>query len=135
MSRRLFAPLTLILAGCSSPEVAHPWLDLGEDSLHQMIEFTGSDAGQIVIAMDPQVTREEALSLGRQIQAQAPPGARVNARLYNEETTARGWRTAPAEMRVEHLLVLVSINPQTGLNEVRWAPPDEPSLGTAVPSP
>jgi hypothetical protein len=115
-----------MLMGCSSTEAAHPWLDLGESSAHQIVEFAGADAGQIVIAMEPGVTREEALALGRRIQAQAPTGARVNARLYNDEFTARGWRTAPAQMRVEHLLVLVSINPETGLNEVRWAPPDEP---------
>lgn len=126
MIRRPFAALLLMLMGCSSTEAVHPWLELGEGSAHQIVEFAGADAGQIVIAMEPGVTREEALALGRQIQAQAPAGARVNARLYNDEFTARGWRTAPAQMRVEHLLVLVSINPETGLNEVRWAPPDDP---------
>jgi hypothetical protein len=121
----------LLLASCSTDEAEHPWLELGEGSPHQIVEFSGADAGQIVIAMDPAVTREEALELGRLIQAQAPPGARVNARLYNDEFTARGWRTAPAEMRVEHLLVLVSANPETGLNEVRWAPPEDSTTGAA----
>jgi hypothetical protein len=122
--RWLSTALILMLVGCSSTEATHPWLDLGESSAHEIIEFAGADAGQIVIAMEPQVTREEALALGRLIQAQAPAAARVNARLYNDAFTARGWRTAPAQMRVAHLLVLVSINPETGLNEVRWAPPE-----------
>ncbi len=98
------------------------------------MEFAGADAGQIVIAMDPAVTREDALELGRLVQSQAPPGAIVNAQLYNDEGTARGWRTAQAEMRVEHLLVLVTINPASGLNEVRWARPDSlqaPGVGAA----
>ena len=125
MIRRTAVLLLAVLMGCSSPESEHPWVDLGENSRHQIVEFSGTDAGQIVIAMDPAVTREEAMELGRLIQSQAPPGATVNARLYNEETTARGWRTAPAEMRVEHLLVLVSISPRTELDEVRWVPPAE----------
>lgn len=125
MIRRTAVLLVAGLMGCSSSESEHPWLDLGEDSRHQIVESSGTDAGQIVIAMDPAVTREEAMELGRLIQSQAPPGATVNARLYNEETTARGWRTASAEMRVEHLLVLVSISPRTELDEVRWVPPEE----------
>ena len=125
MIRRTAVLLVAGLMGCSSSESEHPWLDLGEDSRHQIVEFSGTDAGQIVIAMDPAVTREEAMELGRLIQSQAPSGATVNARLYNEETTARGWRTAPAEMRVEHLLVLVSISPRTELDEVRWVLPEE----------
>ena len=115
---------TIIVGGCSSADAGHPWLDLGDPSVHQIVEFSGVNAGQIVIAMDPSVTREDALALGRSIQSQAPPGATVNARLYDHEPTAREWRQTPAEMRIAHLLVVVSINPSTGLNEVRWVRPD-----------
>ena len=125
--------LITVLIGCSSTEPTHPWLQLGEGSRHQIAEFSGADAGQIVIAMDPTATREEALGLGRLIQAQAPAGATVNARLYNEETTAQGWRTAPAEMRVEHLLVVVSVSPSTGLSEVRWVRPEEDAREPSPP--
>jgi hypothetical protein len=125
MIQRTIVLLVAALMGCSKSEPEHPWLDLGEDSPHQIVEFSGTDAGQIVIAMNPAITREEAMELGHLIQSQAPSGTTVNARLYNEESTARGWRTAPAEMRVEHLLVLVSISPTTELDEVRWVPPEE----------
>ena len=114
-----------VLGACTAGDAGHPWLDLGDPSPHEIVEFSGANAGQIVIAMDPAVTREEALALGRLIQSQAPPGATVNARLYDHEPTARGWRQAPAEMRIAHLLVVVSINPATDLNEVRWVRPDE----------
>ena len=120
----------LVLGACSGGDTGHPWLDLGDPSPHEVVEFSGANAGQIVIAMDPAVTREEALALGRLIQSQAPSGATVNARLYDHEPTARGWRQAAAEMRIAHLLVVVSINPATDLNEVRWVRPDE-ELGNA----
>ncbi len=129
MIRRLAVLLATAVVGCSSSEPEHPWIDLGENAPHQIVEFSGADAGQIVIAMDPAVTQEEAMGLGRLIQSQAPPGATVNARLYNNEATARGWRTAPAEMRVRHLLVLVSVSSATGLNEVRWVQPEEEADG------
>ncbi len=125
MSRHSLVLWTTIVGGCASADAGHPWLDLGDPSAHQIVEFSGANAGQIVIAMDPSVTREEALALGRAIQSQAPAGATVNARLYDHEPTARGWRQAPAEMRIAHLLVVVSINPSTGLNEVRWLLPEE----------
>lgn len=125
MIRRSLVLWTIIVGGCSSADAGHPWLDLGDQSAHQIVEFSGANAGQIVIAMDPSVTREEALALGRSIQSQSPAGATVNARLYDHEPTARGWRQAPAEMRFAHLLVVVSINPSTGLNEVRWVLPEE----------
>ena len=129
-----------VLGACTAGDSGHPWLDLGDPSPHEIVEFSGANAGQIVVAMDPAVTREEALALGRLIQSQAPPGATVNARLYDHEPTARGWRQAPAEMRIAHLLVVVSINPATDLNEVRWVRPDEEqadsgaSTGTGVPA-
>ena len=122
MTRYVPMILVPVLLGCSSPEPVHPWIDLGEGSFHQIVEFSGVNAGQIVVAMDPTVSRADAMELGRLIQSQAPAGATVNARLYNDEPTARGWRTAPADLRVEHLLVLVSVNPATGLDEVRWVP-------------
>ena len=124
---RLFSHMlwALVLAACTAGDAGHPWLDLGDPSPHEIVEFSGANAGQIVIAMDPAVTRAEALALGRLIQSQAPPGATVNARLYDHEPTARGWRQAPAEMRIAHLLVVVSISPATDLNEVRWVRPDE----------
>lgn len=130
----------LVLGACTAGDAGHPWLDLGDPSPHDIVEFSGANAGQIVIAMDPAVTRAEALALGRLIQSQAPPGSTVNARLYDHEPTARGWRQAPAEMRIAHLLVVVSINPATALNEVRWVRPEEEqadpgaSTGTGVPA-
>lgn len=123
----------LVLGACTAGDTGHPWLDLGDPSPHEIVEFSGANAGQIVIAMDPAVTREEALALGRLIQSQAPPGATVNARLYDHEPTARGWRQAPAEMRIAHLLVVVSINPATALNEVRWVRPEEDQVDTGTP--
>ena len=36
-------------------------------------------------------------------------------------------------MRVEHLLVFVSINLTTGLNEVRWVRPEE-DMDSAIPN-
>lgn len=111
-------------SGCSDGESAHPWIDLGPDSAHRIIEYSGLDAGQVVIALDPGVTREEALALGERIEAQAPEGATVNVRLYNDEQTARNWRSAAANQRIEHLLVLVSSNSATGDVEVRWVRPD-----------
>ena len=125
MSRSPLVLWTMVLAGCSSADAGHPWLDLGASSPHQIIEFSGADAGQIVIAMDPPVTCEEALTLGRLIQSRAPAGATVNARLYDHEPTARGWRQAAAEMRIAHLLVVVSMSPSTGLSEVRWVRSDD----------
>ena len=123
----------LALGACAGGDSGHPWLDLGDPSPHEIVEFSGANAGQIVIAMDPAVTQAEALALGRLIQSQAPPGATVNARLYDHEPTARGWRQAPAEMRIAHLLVVVSINPATDLNEVRWVRPEEDQANPGAP--
>lgn len=130
--RPLHLGALLLLTGCGGSEPGHPWLDLGEGSPHRIVDFAGVDAGQIVIAMDPTVSPDEAMELGRRVQAQAPPGATVNARLYDDETTARNWSTAPAQMRIEHLQVVVSINPDTGLDEVRWVRPD--SLDASGPA-
>jgi hypothetical protein len=102
----------------------HPWIRLDPESPHRIVEFSGADAGQVVIAADPSITREEALELGRLIQSQAPPGATVNVRIYDDEQTAREWRTAPASMNVPHLLVIVSSSTATGSPEVRWVRPD-----------
>ncbi len=132
MSRRSLVLWTLVFGGCSSADAGHPWLDLGDPSPHQIIEFSGADAGQIVIAMDPSVTRDEALALGRLIQSRAPAGATVNARLYDHEPTARGWRQASAEMRIAHLLVVVSVNAATGLSEVRWVRPEDDQAATGT---
>lgn len=126
----LLGALPLVLAGCAEPAPEHPWIDLGPSSPHRIIEFSGGDAGQVVIAMEPTVSREQALELGRLIQSQAPPDATVNVRLYNDELTARGWRTAPADMRVAHLLVVVSTNSRTGAPEVRWVRPDSLDPGS-----
>jgi hypothetical protein len=109
-------------AGGGSDE--HPWIRLDPASPHRIIEFSGADAGQVVIAADPTISREEALALGRLIQSQAPPGAILNVRVYNDEATARGWRTAPADLHVSHLLVIVSSSSATGSPEVRWVRPD-----------
>jgi hypothetical protein len=102
----------------------HPWIRLDPDSPHRILEFSGADAGQVVIAADPAISRDEALELGRLIQSQAPPGAVVNVRIFNDEATARGWRTSPANLYVSHLLVIVSSSSATGGTEVRWVRPD-----------
>ncbi len=132
MTRYVSMIVVAVLLGCPSPEPEHPWIELGEGSLHQIVEFSGVNAGQIVVAMDPTVSRADAMELGRLIQSQAPAGATVNARLYNDDATARGWRTARADLRVEHLLVLVSVNPATGLNEVRWVPQENEPVDDPV---
>jgi hypothetical protein len=131
MSRPFRPPLSIaffssaaLLLGCQPSTPAHPWIDLGPDSPYEMIEFSGADAGQVVIAMPPTVTRDEALELGRRIQSQAPPGATVNVRLYNDEATARDWRTASNEMSTAHLLVTVTTSSAAGEPEVRWVRPD-----------
>jgi hypothetical protein len=124
------AVLACACAGGSSED--HPWIRLDPGSPHQIIEFSGADAGQVVIAADPGISRNEALELGRLIQSQAPPGATVNVRIYNDETTARGWRTAPALMHLSHLLVIVSSSSATGSPEVRWARPDSLDASSGV---
>ncbi len=118
---------TLILVGpgaCAEPEAEHPWIGLGPDSPHRIVEASGLEGNQAVIVMPPDVSREEALALGRMIQSQAPAGATINVRLFNDEATALSWRTAPAEWTLQHLLVVVQIVPETGLNEVRWVGPE-----------
>lgn len=116
--------IAALLLGCQPSTPAHPWIDLGPGSPDKIVEFSGADAGQVVIAMPPTVTRDEALELGRRIQSQAPPGATVNVRLYNDEATARGWRTASNEMSTAHLLVVVESSSTAGEPEVRWVRPD-----------
>lgn len=128
--------LAALLIGCAPTTPEHPWIDLGPDSPDRIIEFSGADAGQVVIAMPPTATREEALDLGRRIQSQAPPGATVNVRLYNDEATARDWRTASNEMSTAHLLVVVATSSASGRAEVRWVRPDsldDPAQGLPAP--
>jgi hypothetical protein len=118
--------------------IEHPWIRLDPDSPHRIIEYSGADAGQVVIAVDPTISREDALELGRLIQSQAPPDATVNVRIYNDETTARTWRTVAGNLSVEHLLVIVSSSSATGRPEVRWVRPDSldaPSRALQTPVP
>ena len=123
------------LATACGDEVDHPWIRLDPGSPHRIIEFSGADAGQVVVAADPAISREEALELGRLIQSQAPPDATVNVRIYNDETTARTWRTVAGNLSVEHLLVIVSSSSATGRPEVRWVRPDSLDAPLAVPQP
>jgi len=128
------AVLAAACGGGSSEE--HPWIRLDPGSSHQIIEFSGADAGQVVIAVDPTISRDEALELGRLIQSQAPAAAVVNVRIYNDEATARGWRTAPADLHVSHLLVIVSSSSVSGAPEVRWVRPDSlDAFPGATPTP
>jgi hypothetical protein len=125
--RRAWILAAFLLAGCGGDSLEHPWIRLDPGSPHRIVEFSGADAGQVVIAADPNISREEAMQLGRLIQSQAPAGAVVNVRIYNDETTAREWRTAQADLNLPHLLVIVSSSSATGSPEVRWVRPD--SLG------
>lgn len=117
--------ISFFVAACGGGDEAHPWLALPEGSPHRILEATGADEGQIVIAMDPAVTPDEALALGEWVRAQAPPGVTVNARLYNDEATARNWRTVASDWTREHLWVTVVVIPQSGRDDVRWAGPEE----------
>lgn len=127
-SRRTLSLLLATLAACSGSERGHPWLRL-DDPNARIIEVSDLNPGHVVIVMDLPASQEEALSLGRRIQAQAPEGATVNVRIYNDEQTARKWRTAPAPLTLQHLLVVVRIVPETGLNEVRWVGPQATNGG------
>lgn len=124
-ARRAGLLATLLLSACGAePVPSHPWIDLGADSPYRILESMGSSGGQAVILMPESVSREEALALGRTIQSQAPPGIAVNVRLYNDEATARNWRTVEAQWTLQHLLVVVQVVPDTGLSEVRWVGPE-----------
>jgi hypothetical protein len=123
---QLLALSLATLVGCADDPGPHPWLTLPEGSRHRIVESMGPGEGQIVVAMDPEVKPEEALELGRSIQAQAPAEVTVNARLYNDEGTARNWRRVAADWTREHLWVTVVIVPESGRNEVRWVGPELP---------
>lgn len=111
--------------GCSSPAAEHSWLTFPDGSGHEIVESGGVGDGQVVIAMDPSITPDEALRLGEEILAQAPIGRTINVRLYNDPATARRWDRVPAEWTREHLWVLVRANPGSGLREVRWVGPEQ----------
>ncbi len=116
--------VTLLLAsGCSGTSSEHPWLVLDEEEPNRIIESSGYDSGQLVLLMPENVSPDEALELGRRIQAAAPEGATVNARLFNDELSARNWRTAPEQWVRQHLLVVVQRVPDIDLDEVRWVGP------------
>jgi hypothetical protein len=135
--RRAWMLTAASLAAACGGGVDHPWIRLEAGSPHQIIEFSGADAGQVVIAADPGISRSEALELGRLIQSQAPPNATVNVRIYNDEATARAWRTVAGNLSVEHLLVVVSSSSATGRPEVRWIRPDSldsPPGSSALPT-
>lgn len=133
-SIRILALLFLAALAACAGDASHPWIVLPEGSAHRIVESTGIGDGQVVIAMDPAVTRDEAMQLGNLIQSQAPEGVTVNARLYNDEETARNWRTVDAQWTLQHLWVTVTVIPQTGRNEVRWVgPAASDSAAVAVP--
>lgn len=79
----------------------------------------------MVILVPESATREEVMALGVMIANQAPAGATVNARIFNDRVTALNWRTAPGSWTAQHLLAVVTAVPETGPPEVRWITADE----------
>lgn len=120
----LTAVALLALGACGGGEPQHPWLSVPENADFQIIESSGVGEGQIVIAMEPPVAQARAVALGEEILAQAPADATVNARIYNDEATARNWSTVDAVWTNEHLLV-VATRTRTGGDEVRWVRGEE----------
>jgi hypothetical protein len=119
----LLTALTTLTA-CGGGEPEHPWLAIPENVPYQLIEAEGPGEGQLVIAVPGDATPQEAIDLGRLILQQAPTDAVVNARIYNDEATARNWRTVEAQWTLEHLWVLAR-RTGDGEDEVRWVgPPD-----------
>jgi len=121
----LVAAVGPVVAGCAADSVEHPWLDLGSAPPHEILEVSGANSGQLVILVPESATREEVMALGAMIASQAPTGATVNARIFNDRTTALNWRTAPGAWTAQHLLVVVTAVPETGAPEVRWITADE----------
>jgi len=121
----LLAAVLPVMAGCSAESIEHPWLDLGSAPPHEILEVSGTSSGQLVILVPESVTREEVMALGAMIANQAPAGATVNARIFNDRATALNWRTAPGAWTAQHLLAVVTAVPETGAPEVRWVTADE----------
>ncbi|MFW6010297.1 MAG: hypothetical protein ACOC9H_00110 [Gemmatimonadota bacterium] len=119
----VLGPAFGLVAGCSPGEVAHPWFTL-DDPTARIVEVSEMNPGQVVVVMEPPVNRDDALAVGRSLREQAPEGAQVNARIYDDEWTARNWRTAPEQQTLEHLLVVVQIVPSTGRDRVEWVGPE-----------
>jgi len=113
-----------VMAGCAAESAEHPWLDLGSAPPHEILEISGTSSGQLVILVPESATREEVMALGAMIASQAPTGATVNARIFNDRTTALNWRTAPGDWTAQHLLAVVTAVPETGAPEVRWITAD-----------
>ncbi len=122
----LVPALALVLTACAGADAAseHPWLQLPAAAGHTIVESTGVSGGQVVIALDSATTPETAIQLGHEILRQAPPQVTLNVRLYNDEATARNWRTVPADWTQEHLWVLVRSSAEGGA-EVRWVGPED----------
>jgi len=114
-----------VVAGCTAESVEHPWLDLGSAPPHEILEVSGTSSGQLVILVPESATREEIMTLGTMIARQAPAGATLNARIFNDRMTALNWRTAPGAWTAQHLLAVVTAVPETGAPEVRWITADE----------
>ena len=116
--------LLLATAACGSDVASgHPWLAIPAEYPHQVIESEGAGQGQLVIAVDPGVTPEQALEVGEIVLQQAPADIIVNARIYNDEATARNWRTVDAQWTLEHLWVLARRTADE--DELRWVGPAE----------
>jgi hypothetical protein len=132
--------LSLLVAACSDGEPEHPWLVIPEGDPYQLVEAEGPGEGQIVLALPAEATPEQALEVGRTVLEQAPAGVVVNARIYNDEATARNWRTVEAQWTLEHLWVLAR-RTADGEEELRWVgpadvegapPPEESSEGAST---
>lgn len=113
----------MALVACASEPETHPWLSLEGAPSHEIVEVSGASQGQIVLVVPAGAPFDEVMELAERVAGQAPSGATVNARIFDDLETARAWRTAPAEWTLQHLLAVVTGSPESGPADVRWVGP------------